>query len=132
MQGNAVNTVIAVAGTPVLIAGTWVVERASQFTGTTAGRLTYDGGKDATLPITGSFTVEPASGGAVNISIEVAIDGSVIPGSKRTGNTSAGNPISITVPWQEVFSTATFIEYFVTNETTTVDILVSSAVGRVN
>jgi hypothetical protein len=132
MQGNAVNTVIAVAGTPVLIAGTWVVERASQFTGTTAGRLTYDGGKDATLPITGSFTVEPASGGAVNISIEVAIDGSVIPGSKRTGNTSAGNPISVTVPWQEIFATATFVEYFVTNETTTVDILVSSAVGRVN
>jgi hypothetical protein len=132
MQSNATATVIAVAGTPVLVAGTWVVERSSQMTGTTAGRLTYDGGKDATLPITGSFTVEPASGGAVNISIEVAIDGSVVPNSKRTANSSAGNPASITIPWQEIFATATFVEYFVTNETSTVNILVSSATGRVN
>jgi hypothetical protein len=132
MQANATATVIAVAGTPVLVAGTWVVERSSQMTGTTAGRLTYDGGKDATLPITGSFTVEPVSGGAVNISIEVAIDGSVVPNSKRTANSSAGNPASITIPWQEIFATATFVEYFATNETSTVNILVSSATGRVN
>jgi hypothetical protein len=132
MQSNATATVIAVAGTPVLVAGTWVVERSSQMTGTTAGRLTYDGGKDATLPITGSFTVEPVSGGAVNISIEVAIDGSVVPNSKRTANSSAGNPASITIPWQEIFATATFVEYFVTNETSTVNILASSATGRVN
>ena len=132
MQSNASATTINTAGTPELVNGTWVVERSSQFTGTTGGRLTYDGGKDATLPITGSFTVEPVSGGAVNISIEVAIGGSVIANSKRTANSSAGNPTSITVPWQEVFSTATFVEYFVTNETSTVNILVSSAVGRVN
>lgn len=132
MQSNAVATVIAVAGTPVLIAGTWVVERTSQFTGTTGGRLTSNGGKDSTLPITGSFTVEPVSGGAVSISVEAAINGSVVPNSKRTGNTSAGNPISITSPWQEVLSTTDFVEYFVTNETTTVNILVSSAVERIN
>lgn len=132
LQANAAATTIGVAGTPVLVAGTWVVERSSQFTGTTGGRLTYDGGKDATLPITGSFTVEPVSGGAVNVSIEVAIDGVVVPNSKRTGNTSSGNPTSITIPWQEVFSTTQFIEYFVTNEDTTVNVLVSSGTGRVN
>lgn len=132
MQANATATVIAVAGTPVLVAGTWVVERNSQTTGTTAGRTTYDGGKNATLPITGSFTVEPVSGGAVNISIEVAIGGVVVPNSKRTANTSAGNPVSITAPWQEVFSTTDFVEFFVTNEATTVNILVSSAIARLN
>lgn len=132
MQANATNTLIAVAGTPVLIAGTWVVERNSQTTGTTAGRTTYDGGKDVTVPLTGSFTVEPASGGAVSISIEVAINGSVVANSKRTASTSAGNPTSITVLWQEVLSTTDFVEYFVTNETTTVDILVSAAVERMN
>jgi hypothetical protein len=132
MQSNATATVIAAAGTPVLVAGTWIVERSSQFTGTTAGRLTYDGGKDATLPITGSFTVEPVSGGAVDISVEVAIDGVIVPNSRRTGNASAGNPTSITIPWQEVFSPATFVEYFVANENSTVNILVSSGTGRVN
>ena len=132
LQSNATATVIAVAGTPVLIAGTWVVERVSQFTGTASGRLTYNGGKDATLPDTGSFTVEPVSGGAVNISVEAFIDGVIVPGSKRTANTSAGNPVSITVPWQNVFSTAGFLEWHITNEDTTVNILVPSAISRIN
>lgn len=132
MQANATATVIAADGAPVLIAGTWVVERVSQFTGTTAGRLTYNGGKNATLPDTGAFTVEPVSGGAVNISIELALNGAVVPNSKRTANTSAGNPISIPVPWQEVLSTGDFLEWFVTNEDTAVNILVSSGTSRVN
>lgn len=132
MQGNATNTVIAVAGTPVLVAGTWVIERTSQMTGTTAGRITYDGGKDAILPITASLTVEPVSGGSVTLSACVAVDGVVNANSLRTASASAGNPVSITVPWQEVYSTATFTEIFVSNEDTTVDILVSSAVTRVN
>ncbi len=132
MQGNAVATVIAVAGTPVLVAGAWVVERESQMSGTTAGRLTYDGGKDATLPITSGFTVEPVSGGAVDVSMETAINGVVVPNSKRTANTSSGNPASITVPWQVILTTGDFVEHFVTNEGGTVNILVSSAIQRVN
>lgn len=132
LQGNAVATTIAVAGTPVLIAGAFVVERSSQMTGTTAGRLTYNGGKGAVLPITGSFTVEPVSGGAVDIGIEVSVDGVVVPNSKRIGNASAGNPTSITVPWQESLTTGKFVEFFVTNEDTTVNILVSSGTERVN
>ena len=132
MQGNATATVIAVAGTPVLVAGTWVVERVSQFTGTVAGRLTYNGGKGVTVPITASLTVEPASGGATDISVQVAINGVVAAGSKRVGNASAGNPTSITVPWQEQLSTSDFVEVFVANEGGTVNILVSSAVLRIN
>jgi hypothetical protein len=132
MQSNATDTVIAAAGTPVLVAGTWVVERESQFTGTAAGRLTYNGGKDTTVPITASLTVEPTSGGAVNISVEIAVNGSVIANSERTANASSGNPTSITVPWQEVLSTTDFVEVFVSNETTTVDVLVSSAILRIN
>jgi hypothetical protein len=132
LQGNATATTITVAGTPVLIAGTWTVERASQFTGTAGGRLTYNGGKNAVLPISGSFTVEPVSGGAVNIAIEVAVNGVAVANSKRVGNASAGNPTSISIPWQEDFATADSVEWFVTNEDTTVDVLVSSGTGRVN
>lgn len=132
MQSNATNTVITVAGTPVLVAGTWTVERSSQMTGTTGGRLTYNGGKDATLPITTSVSVAPVSGGTINIAAEIAINGTVVPNSKRTASTSAGNPVSITVPWQAVFSTTDYVEVFVTNEDSTVDLLVSSAIHRVN
>jgi len=132
LQGNAVATVIGTAGVPVLIAGTFTVERSSQMTGTVAGRLTYNGGKNIVIPIDGSFTVEPVSGGAVDISIEVAVDGTVVPNSKRTANASAGNPAAIPIPWQEDLSTSQFIEFFVTNEDTTVNILVSSGTERIN
>jgi hypothetical protein len=132
MQGNGTNTVIAVAGTPVLVAGTWVVERASQMTGTTAGRLTHDAIKAATQPITTSVTVVPVSGGTVDVSAEIAIDGTVVSGSKRTASAASGSPTSITIPWQEVLSTTTFVEVFVTNEDSTVNLLVSSAIHRVN
>ncbi len=132
MQANAVNTVIAAAGTPVLVAGTWVVELSSQMTGTTGGRLTYNGIKNAVLPITSSITIAPVSGGTVAMSIEVAVNGTAVPGSKRSASASSGGGSAITVPWQHIFNTGDFVEIFVTNEDTTVDLLVSSAVHRVN
>lgn len=132
MQSNATNTVIASAGTPVLIAGTWVVESTAQMTGTTGGRLTYDGGRDAKLPITASVSVAPVSGANVSVSAQVAINGTIVSNSKRTGTASSGSPTSITIPWQENLSPADFVEVFVTNEDNTTDLLVSSAVFRVN
>jgi hypothetical protein len=132
MQANITATTNPGAGTGALIAGVWVVQRSSQMTGTTGGRLTYDGGKDATLPITGSFTVEPVSGGSIEISIESAFGGVVDADSKRTASASPGNPASITIPWQEVFSTTNFSEMFVTNEDSGVNILVSSGTIRIN
>ena len=132
LQNNATPTTISVAATPVLVAGAWAIERASQFTGTAAGRLTYNGAKDVTVPITASLTVEPVSGGSIDISIEIAINGVVASGSKRVGNASSGNPTSITVPWQEVLSSTDFIEVFVANEDGTGNVLVSSAILRIN
>ena len=132
MQSNATETAIAVAGTPVLVAGTWVVGRASQMTGTAAGRATYDGEKATALPITASLTVAPVTGASVSISVEIAVDGTAVPNSKRTATASAVTSASITVPWQESMENAQFVEAFVTNEDSTVNILVSSAVLRVN
>lgn len=132
MQGNATPTVIGTQSVGVLLAGTWVIEETSRMTGTTAGRATYDGGRDAKLPITSSVTVEPVSGGAQLMGVCIAIDGVAVPGSLRTGTASAGSPISITVPWQETFATAGFAEVFVSNESTTTNVLGSSAIHRVN
>lgn len=132
LQSNATATVIAGAGTPVLVAGTWTLEGDSQFTSTTGGRMTYNGGKDVRLPMMFSCTVNPVSGGSVSISTEVAINGTVVPNSKRTANASPAAAASITMPWQETLSPTDFVEVFVTNEDSTVDILVSSATGRVN
>ncbi len=132
MQGNATDTVIAGAGTGVLVAGTWVIEETSQMTGTAAGRATLDTERGAKLPITGSVSLAPVSGGNITVAVEVAINGSVVSGSKRTGTASSGNPTSLTVPWQYDFQPTDYVELWVTNEDTTVDLLVTSAILRVD
>jgi hypothetical protein len=134
MQNNATETVITVAGTPVKVAGTWVVEATSQMTADNTGKITTSLGKDARLPITYSVSCEPVSGTNISLSAFVAVDGTVVTNSERAGAASSGSPASITVPWQETFvaATPTFVEVFVTNNDTTSNVIVSSAVGRVN
>lgn len=131
LQGNAIATIIPAGGTYVLVAGVWTVERTSQMTGTTAGRLTYNGGKDATLPITYSLSVEPVSGTNKTISIRYASNGVDIASSNRQVKTDSGNPISIDLPWQDVLSTTNFVEVFVTSADGT-NVLVSSGIARAN
>lgn len=132
MQSNATNTVIASSGTYVLVAGTWVDSGKSQFSVTSAGRMTYLGGNDSRLPVDFSCSAAPVSGNAKTIGFQVALNGVLIPGSMRTGTTDAGKPVSITNIWQITMSTNDFVELFVANETDSIDILVSSAIGRVN
>lgn len=131
MQGNATNTVITTAGVYVIIAGTRTVGPTSQFTGTTAGRLTYNGVKDVRVPITVSVSVEPVSGTNKNISIRLAKNGTTIAGSQRTVRADSGSPISMTMPWQEDMSTNDYVEAFITNDTDTVNVLVSSSITRI-
>tara|TARA_R110002167_G_scaffold53361_3_gene153086 strand:+ start:3188 stop:4453 length:1266 start_codon:yes stop_codon:yes gene_type:complete len=132
MQGNAVATVIATAGVHVLVAGVWTVEDASQFTGSTAGRLTYNGTKDIKLPIDFSCSLEPVSGGLRNLSMQVAINGAVIAGSNITVRTSSGTPTEAVPIWQATLTTGDYVEVWVANNDSTIDVLVSSAVSRVN
>lgn len=132
MQGNATATVIASAGVGVLAAGTWVVEQEAQVTSTTAGRVTLNSKKKVRLPITASITIEPVSGGNTTVGCMIAIDGTVQTNSLRTATASSGNPTSITVPWQETLEETQYIEIFVTNEDATTNVLVSSALLRVN
>lgn len=131
LQSNAVNTVISVATTPVLVAGVWVIEKTGKMVGTTGGRLTYKAQRDVALPLTASLTVEPVSGPSQTLSVYVAINGSVITNSKRSVTLASGVTSSVTVPWDFDLSTDDFVEMFVANDSATNDILVSSAVFRI-
>jgi hypothetical protein len=132
IQGNTVASTIASANTPVLAAGTWTIGPSGQFTGTTGGRLTYIGVKDARLPITLSVSVAPTLSTGIAISVYIAINGTIVAGSRSRGTGSAGLPDSITIPWQHTFSTNDYVEVFVENNTNATDILLSSGVARVN
>jgi hypothetical protein len=132
IQGNTVATVIAAINTPVLAAGIWGVGDTGQFTGTTGGRLTYIGGKDARLPITFSVSIAPTLSTGIAISAYIAINGTIIAESRGRGTGSAGLPDRITLPWQHTFSTNDYVEVFVENNTNATDILLSSGIARVN
>jgi len=136
MQNNATLTTISAASTDgsnsELIAGTWLVETISRMTGTTGGRVTLDLYEGGRFPFTASVSLEPASGTNVSMSAYIAINGVIEAGSKRSASASAGSPSSITIPWQHSFVLGDYIEVFVENNDTSADILVSSAVLRVN
>ena len=130
MTGNTTSTTITTIGAEVLVAGLWVVEEASQATGTTAGRITYDGSRDTDLSITFTATIGPVSGGAQDLSLSVAVNGAVIAESKRTATLSASG--SVTGVWDYTMSAGDYVEIWTSNESTTNDILVSSAILRVH
>jgi hypothetical protein len=132
IQGNTVASTIASANTPVLAAGTWTIGPLGQFTGTTGGRLTFVGVKDARLPVTFSVSIAPTLSTGIAMSIYLAINGTIDAGSRRQGTGSAGLPTSITMPWQYTFSPNDYVEVFVENNTNATDILLSSGVARVN
>lgn len=132
MQSNTTNTVIAIASIPVLVAGTWVVETTSQMSGTTAGKLTYNGGKNAKVPITASVTLSPVSGGSQIMGALIALNGTPIDNSIVIGEVSAGSEISLTAVWQLNLANDDEVEVFVTNISGTTDVLVTGAILRVN
>ncbi len=132
LQGNATETVIAVSGTPVLIEGTWTVEKTAQFTGTAAGRLTYDGIKDATIPITLSISIDAASGGDKQISLYLFKNGSEVTNATKTGTVASGKQTSITIAWQDTFAMNDYVEAFVSNDSNTVNLVAVSGTSRVN
>jgi len=131
LTSNSTSTTVS-GGTPALLAGTWnAVERASQFTGTAAGRGTFLGERTMAGPIDISVIVEPASGNNKDISAYVAIDGTFQANSQTTVRVDASNPKTISIPWQTDFSLGTFIEIYVSNDTDNVSVLGTSAILRI-
>lgn len=126
------TTAIVTTSVPVLMNGTWTESRTSQMTTTAAGRATYDGEKNSTLPITAKVSAEPVSGNGVQIGVYLAKNGVVINETEAYGTADAGKPTSITVIWQDSFSNGDYYEVFIENNTNTTDITVSTAQMRIN
>jgi len=124
------TTVLAVA-TPALVTGAWSVERESQMTGTVAGRVTYDGEKGATLPITATLSLEPVSGTNKSVNIYLAKNGSIVANSVVVTVVSSGSPKNQSVVWQDVFQNDDFYEVWIESVDGT-DLQVNTAKLRVN
>jgi hypothetical protein len=131
LTNNALATTISVASTPVLVAGTWVVQAESHFDCTVGGRAKYLSERDGNIEVGVSCSLEPASGINKDIAIYIAKNGTVVNETKIVRRTDAGNPGAVSTIWSLDIVKDDYIEVFVANDTDTVDVLVSNAVLRV-
>ena len=131
MTGNATNTVIDTVNVAKLVAGTWTVDSTSHFTGTTAGRLTYNDSRTITTDVDVSISMDPVSGTNKNLKAYIAKNGTKITGSAKSILTNNGDPQNICLFWKVSMATNDYIEVFVENNTDNVDIKVRDIVLRI-
>lgn len=130
LRGNSTETVISAANTPVKVAGTWVVERDSQWTVDTTGRLTYNGERDITVPSDIVGTTEAASGTNKDITTYLALNGSIISNSGKSNRVGGSDPRNTSVLWQLTVSTGDYLEKFIENNTDTTNLVTIDAINR--
>ena len=126
------TTVITTVNTPELITGTWTVDRESQMTATAGGRVTYNGERGATLPVTLTCGLEPLTGSNKDISIYLYKNGVKVAASKISTVVSAGGQKNQAIIWQDEWVEGDYYEAYVENNTDAIDIVVNNAIIRVN
>lgn len=127
---NVIDTVVEV-GVPTLVLGTWVEVRASQYTTTAAGRVTLLSERDVVTPIDITLSVEPVSGTNQIVRAYIALNGTVIIASGISTHIDNSDPKVITIPWQLNLSKDDYIEVYIENETSGIDLTVLDATLRV-
>ena len=127
LSSNATATTISAANTPALVAGTWVEQEANKFTTTAAGRSTYDGADDITVPVQARASIAPVSGSNINFSLYIAFNGTVVSVTQVKGRASSGDPVTISTFHQQSFTTNDYIELYVENNDNSTNLLVSDA-----
>lgn len=132
LNANTTATDISVAGTAVLIAGTWTVVAEENFTGTTAGRLTYIGAETSDFAVDASVTFEPASGSSkIHCSLTLYKNGSAQAASKRITSTLGSVSSAVAMPYYIQMAQNDYLELYVANEDTTTDLVITNANFRV-
>ena len=136
LSGNTTETVIVAPSTDgsnaVKVAGTWVNENSVHFTVDSTGKTTYIKEIATSIPVTLSAGIKPASGNNTLLTAYLAFNGVV---NLKTGvqvNAGSTRPSALTCIWQFPFAITDFIEVYVENNSNTVNIIVDSAIVRVN
>jgi hypothetical protein len=124
MQGNSTATTIATQGTAVKVAGTWVVQTESNFTGNTTGRLTYTGSTTEVVSANVSITFSHAGSGSDNLAVYIAKNGSVLTASKLTRAVTGSARANVGTFFNVSMANSDYLEVFVSNDSDTSNITV--------
>ncbi len=131
MITNVTPTVIASAGVPVKVAGTFTEQLASFFSTDTTGRITYLGEQDLIMSI--DIVISGEIGvGTDDVTLFLALNGTAIAGSGHQQEFTTGDPNNVTTIWMLTLVTNDFLEIFIQNNDTTEDITVLDAKFRGN
>ena len=130
MNGNATATVIATAGTPVKVAGTFTEEVASHFTTDATGKITYNGQRNLCVSVDIVLSAQIATG-TDDGSVLLAKNGTVITNSAQQQELAAGDPRTMSTIWELDLAENDFLEIYVQNDDTTENITVVDAKFRI-
>lgn len=120
---------IATAATPVIVGATWTEQVASRFTTTAGGRWTYTG-KGASVEITASVTADIVTA-SDSVTFFFYLNGVQITASAVSRTFSAGSPGNISMVWEEYLDTSDYLELWVQNDDTNVDVIIVNATMRI-
>ena len=134
-NGSSTETVIGVGagddGNPIIVDAAWVCIQSSLFGCTTGGRVTSLSERDVTVPIDVSLGLISSGGGSIDVTVYLALNGSVISASATTVSISGSTQKFVSIPWQETFSEDDYNEVFIENNTNTTNVIVESGKLRV-
>ena len=128
MQGNSTESVISTAGTPVKVGGTFVVGDVSGFTADTTGKITEAESGTTRHVINAIISMTAASGTNHQCSIYIALNGAVVATTRMTNTITAGLSRSMATFANIELTTNDYLEIYVSNDSTTDNLIVSRAV----
>jgi len=131
LQSSSTTTISAV-NTPVKLDATWTVEQESQMDADTTGRATCLRESGVNLPVTALVNLEPISGSDVPLSIYIAKNGTEITNSRQQTSATNTKPQQVTAIWQDTLENGDYYEIFVENNDNDDNIIVNTAILRVN
>lgn len=123
LTGNALETVISSIGVAVKINAVFILNGDERFITDTTGRLTYIGLEDVAFDIHVVPFYGPATGGTVNLSSYIALNGTVVTDTRGRTTASSSDRSQSTSLSLKVLSTGDFIEGFVANDDATTNIV---------
>ena len=131
-QSNALVTAITTISVPVKVNAVWTLGTAARFDFDSSGRLTFVGERAEKLPIDITASILGATGGDKQASMCLAINGSIVTATCQETTVNSTKAGTVSLVWQHNFTNGDYVEVFVTNETDTVDLVVTQSIVRIN
>jgi len=132
LSANTTETIISTASTAVLVLGAWVQESVTSLTSTAAGRITYNPSISALKDIDLTASVLMSTSGKRTVKIHLVVNGLVISGASVIGSATSSAEARLSFSWPMDLFKGDYIEMYVSNETDTDNVIVSSATLRIS